>query len=66
MLKGMPVSLFARAAAGRWWPGHPQESTDPPFRDELLDAERLDDRAVTLAARFTINPRARQEHPAAL
>jgi cyclic beta-1,2-glucan synthetase len=56
------VSLFTRAAVGHWWPGHPPESTDPPFRDELLGAERLDDRAVTLAARFTINPRARAKN----
>ena len=62
MLKAMPVSFFTRAAGGRWWPGHPPESTDPPFRDELLGAERLDDRAVTLAARFTINPRARAKN----
>ena len=62
MLTYMPVALFTRAAGGLWWPGHPQESTDPPFRDELLGAERLDDRAVTLAARFTINPRARAKN----
>src|SRR5579871_6569182 len=29
------------------------------FRDELLGAQRLDDRALALAARFTIAPRAR-------
>ena len=36
----------------RAWP-------EGPFRDELLGAQRLDDRALTIAARFTIHPRAR-------
>ena len=37
----------------------PSESDEAPFRDELLGAQRLEDRALTLAERFTINPRAR-------
>ena len=32
---------------------------DGPIRDEFLGAERLDDRALSLAASFTIDPRAR-------
>ena len=35
-----------------------RSSTDRPIRDELLGADRLDDRASALAARFTIDPRA--------
>jgi cyclic beta-1,2-glucan synthetase len=37
----------------------PSRSPDRPFRDELLGAERLEDRALGLAARMTIAPRAR-------
>jgi cyclic beta-1,2-glucan synthetase len=37
------------------------ESTAAPFRDEILGAQRLDDRALALAARFTIDPRARAQ-----
>ena len=32
---------------------------EAPFRDDQLGAERLEDRAAALAARFTIDPRAR-------
>ena len=41
------------------WRRRPAGATDKPFRDELLGAQRLDDRALALAARFTIDPRAR-------
>jgi len=37
----------------------PVVEPDGPFREELLGAQRLDDRALTLAARLTIDPRAR-------
>ena len=47
------------APFGQFWHRRTSESTDAPFRDELLGAQRLDDRALTLAARFTINRRAR-------
>ena len=48
----------------RWKFGHlpgrrSPDSTEAPFRDELLGAQRLDDRARTLAARLTVHPRAR-------
>ena len=36
-------------------PGTPER----PFRDELLSVERLDERARSLAARFTVDPRRR-------
>jgi hypothetical protein len=29
---------------------------DKPFRDELLSIERLEERAMTLAATFTVDP----------
>ena len=32
---------------------------EPPLRDVILGADRLDDRALALAARFTIDPRSR-------
>ncbi|HSF99991.1 MAG TPA: glucoamylase family protein [Vicinamibacterales bacterium] len=32
------------------------DSTDGPFRDEFLGAERLDDRAISLATRFAVDP----------
>ena len=35
------------------------ENIHAPFRDDVLGAERLEDRAIALAARFTIDPRAR-------
>jgi len=45
-------------------PGHTRRRWSPPpidepFRDDHLGAERLEDRVVALAARFTIDPRAR-------
>ena len=48
-----------RAYFKHFWRRRPPASAEGPFRDELLGADRLDDRALTLAARFTINPRAR-------
>jgi cyclic beta-1,2-glucan synthetase len=36
-----------------------QPVPDPPFREELLSAERLDERARSLAARFTVDPSGR-------
>jgi cyclic beta-1,2-glucan synthetase len=48
-----------RANFGEVWRRRSTDSTEGPFRDEFLGAQRLDDRALTLAARFTINPRAR-------
>jgi cyclic beta-1,2-glucan synthetase len=48
-----------RASFGQFWRRRPTGSTERPFRDEFLGAQRLDDRALALAARFTINPRAR-------
>ncbi len=41
----------------RLWRRQPPESADGPLRDELLGAQRLDDRALTLAGRFTLDPR---------
>jgi cyclic beta-1,2-glucan synthetase len=42
--------------ASRW--AHPQRQSraEKPLRDDLLSAERLEDRALALAARLTINP----------
>ncbi len=34
-------------------------AVEGPFRDEFLGAQRLEDRALAIAARFTIDPRAR-------
>ncbi len=41
-----------------------RESTavEGPFRDEFLGAQRLEDRALAIAARFTINPHARAKN----
>ena len=41
-----------------WWRRSPS-AADAPLRDAVLGAERIDERAQTLAARFTIDPRAR-------
>ena len=43
---------------GHFWRRSVVDSIGGPFRDELLGADRLEDRALTLAARFTIDPRA--------
>ncbi len=43
---------------GHFWRRSAVDSIGGPFRDELLGADRLEDRALTLAARFTIDPRA--------
>ncbi len=48
-----------RAYLEQAWRRKASESDEAPFRDELLGAQRLEDRALTLAERFTINPRAR-------
>ncbi len=48
-----------RARFTDFWRGRAAESTDEPFRDEFLGAERLEDRAVTLALRFTVDPHRR-------
>jgi cyclic beta-1,2-glucan synthetase len=45
-------SPFGRAHLGRAVP-------EPPLRDELLSVERLDERARSLAARFTVDPSGR-------
>jgi cyclic beta-1,2-glucan synthetase len=37
-----------------------QDSPEKPFRDELLSVERLDERARSLAARFTVAPSRRR------
>ncbi len=47
-----PFRLFGRRAP------HPAEK---PLRDELLSIERLEERARTLAARFTLDPNPRRE-----
>ena len=36
--------------------GHAVAAPEKPFRDELLSVERLDERARSLAARFTVDP----------
>ena len=38
-----------------------QAGLEQPFRDELLSVERLDERARSLGARFTVDPRRRAE-----
>src|SRR4051812_37990770 len=48
-----------RAPVGRLWRRRSATPADVPFRDEFLGAQRLEDRALALAARFTIDPRAR-------
>jgi cyclic beta-1,2-glucan synthetase len=35
---------------------HGTQAPERPFRDELLSVERLDERARSLAARFTVDP----------
>ena len=35
-------------------------TADKPLRDELLSIERLEERALALAARFTLDPRSRR------
>jgi cyclic beta-1,2-glucan synthetase len=51
------VSRLDSAFFGRTWraPG----ALDRPFRDELLSVERLEERARSLAGRFTVDPRRR-------
>ncbi|MEO8070335.1 MAG: glucoamylase family protein, partial [Acidobacteriota bacterium] len=49
-MRALPAFLSRRRSSA---------STDAPFRDELLGAQRLEDRALTIAARFTVNPRKR-------
>jgi cyclic beta-1,2-glucan synthetase len=44
---------------GSLWRRPSTDGTARPLRDELLGADRLEDRALSLAARFTIDPRAR-------
>jgi len=44
---------------GSLWRRPSTDGTSRPLRDELLGADRLEDRALSLAARFTIDPRAR-------
>ncbi|OFW29186.1 MAG: carbohydrate-binding protein [Acidobacteria bacterium RIFCSPLOWO2_02_FULL_65_29] len=39
---------------------HKARSPDPPFRDELLSIERLEERALALAASFTVDPNRRR------
>ena len=56
------VGWIVRAYLGQAWRRKASESDEAPFRDELLGAQRLDDRALALAARFTINPRARAKN----
>ncbi|HUF46811.1 MAG TPA: glucoamylase family protein [Vicinamibacterales bacterium] len=41
------------------WRHLPADATDGPFRDDPLGAQSLDDRAMSLAAHFTVDPRAR-------
>ncbi len=48
------TSLFRRL-----WPAA-APAADKPFRDELLSIERLEERALALAARFTIDPSPRR------
>jgi len=48
-----------RARLEQLWRRRGSNPADRPFRDEWLGAERLEDRAQTLAARFTVDPRAR-------
>ncbi|MBP6774287.1 MAG: hypothetical protein KA154_14920, partial [Gemmatimonadaceae bacterium] len=40
----------------RMWPSRPSPP-DKPFRDELLSIERLEERALSIAASFTLDPR---------
>ena len=49
------VSGFLR----RWWHGW-SPAAEKPFRDELLSIERLEERALALAASFTIDPSPRR------
>src|SRR6185436_15600319 len=50
-----PVSGFFRPL----WPAKPPP-VERPFRDELLSVERLEERALALAASFTIDPNPRR------
>ncbi len=43
-----------------WLPRRRPEHVDRPLRDELLSAERLEDRALALAASFTLDPNPRR------
>jgi cyclic beta-1,2-glucan synthetase len=48
-----------RATFDHLWRWRLRAPTEEPFRDELLGAQRLEDRALSLAASFTIDSRAR-------
>src|SRR5207249_11081593 len=57
-----PVTLLAR-----WLRRRHSPAAEKPLRDELLSIERLEERALALAARFTVDPdprrRARDTFP---
>ncbi len=46
-----------RARLGYFQRRRASDPADTPFRDEQLGAQRLDDRALALAAQLTVNPR---------
>jgi cyclic beta-1,2-glucan synthetase len=55
------------SSGARWRRRRPAPRIEPPLRDELLRGDRLEERALALAARFTIDPnprrRARDPYP---
>src|SRR5438477_7558656 len=53
-----PMNGFFRQVWQTWRTGAP--SSEKPFRDELLSIERLEERALALAASFTIDPSSRR------
>ena len=52
------MSGIFRQLRQTWHAGAP--SSEKPFRDELLSIERLEERALALAASFTIDPSPRR------
>jgi cyclic beta-1,2-glucan synthetase len=54
------LSPFLVTARSRWRPRRVSRAVEKPLRDELLSSERLEERARSLAARFTLDPRPRR------
>ena len=50
------TACFLRALLMSWLRRHQSLAPEKPLRDELLSIERLEERALALAARFTVDP----------
>src|SRR5260221_14789241 len=53
----MPIALVSRAATWLW--RRQPTAVEKPLRDQLLSIERLEERALALAASLTVDPNPR-------